>query len=450
MPDITGIFSSTGNALEQQGFKQFGAYATDAAAGNLNALFGNTGPVQGGALGPDPGGPVSAAAAVTYGKTQSAVWDPTYYASAMASGIGQYDPKHPFLFKVRFKFNNLAAIEASNLGVDADGLSRDVTYTLKHIELPSYEFHYEDVNMYNFRTKVLTQITHSDLQFSMYDDVGNHSLSFVNIYLMLLQPAARSDYRAGTKLEDYGFSFPANVGTIGGINTSLRAAVGAGTTGQGGLSTGQGNAVNILESMTIQQFYVQRNTDTGGTIRNTVKANEFVFTNPRLSMFRLDEQDHEKSDAKMINASFGYDALYIKTGVSADTLTNDTTGYMQSNDLLAGTTPAAVLGAGSKSLAGASHNPFVDIIANQATRLTQTSVSGYLQKVISPNSLAGQALGPVNSNISGLIGMNAGKTIQNQGAGLPQLSLPPAPVLFSNTATPPATQTIAPGEETGT
>jgi hypothetical protein len=180
--DISNIIKSTGASLEREAFTKFGAAVNDTVGGALKDVFHL--PTGGGTAGgsqPEP-------TAGTPG-----VWHPTRYAAALVKPDQvDFNPKLKFLFKVSFKFDPAMLEAATALGYDVRRLQENVTYTVVRVDRPKWDFTYEEVNMYNYKTKVLKEIKHREVGFTMYDDVGNNVLSFINLYRKLMSPIARN------------------------------------------------------------------------------------------------------------------------------------------------------------------------------------------------------------------------------------------------------------------
>ena len=401
MPDISGLIKNTGVALEAEAFKQFGAAVSNTVDGLLGSVFGKS---------PQPG--ISDAQQAINANKEPGVWDPTPYASAIASGAGNYDPKNKFLFKVKFQFHVEPAQMAASLGVDVNDISRDLTFVVKSIDLPKIDFEYEEVNMYNFRTKVLKQIRNRELNMTFYDDTGNHALSFANVYMMLYKPISRMEQSPTRQHEDHGFAFNKD---YRGLDTAYRGFL-------------PGNRKDILSKMTIEQYYLDR---TAQNVREATRLNTFVFINPRITNIDIADQDHEVGGTpSTITAIFDFDALRIEVGKNA--LTDRTAPDLGGADILVGGDEAAAnITRGTPSQAGKAGNAFVDILARQVQRGVQDTVSGTLNKAL--GGIAGGALGPAISAVSGALGGAANRTVAAGGTSVAQgIALPSSPKVTDN------------------
>jgi hypothetical protein len=417
MANISGLLGGVGVSLESEAYKQFGAAVEGQVGSKLASIFGKGGPAA------------QSDAALAGGTSQTRVWDPTPYASAMTNFQSGYDPKTKFLFKVRFKFHPMAAKVASDLGVDVDGLSRDISFVIKQIDLPKVEFEYQDINMYNFKTKVLTGIKHQSLNFILYDDVSNHAMAMIKAYLEILSPIARNRQDGSSRLEDHGFAFNRD---INGLDTASRGALPS--TDEGG------NRKEILSELIVEQFYVNMSIKGSDKLNDIVKLNNFVFVNPRITSFDLSDQDHEASDAGTISLTFEHDALHIELTKSANQsdITQFSGGDMLANEQQGPTQVFRSQG----GTGGSSTNPFLTILANQGKRAAQTLISGQLNKAL--GGIGGGALGGAIYNVSGALGNAAGNTLMNAGQRVSQgMALPSVSLVKDNAGGLPATETVS-------
>ena len=405
MSDISNILKGTSLALEREAFNQFGA-AIEGQVRNLSSLGKNrpntndpNGPL------PSPNSPINAAQAAE--GAEYGVWEPTKYAAALTQAEqGALDPKQKFLFKVTFWFDE--TIQTSGVyGSLANGndsssneLSRTLTYMVKQIDLPSVQFDYEEVNMYNYRTKVLKSISHKELNFSFMDDIGNGVMDFVNIYRMLLQPMARQDNPSWESAEysDYGFAFSDGMGVP---DSSFRGAL-------------PGNARRILRKIVIHQFYVNRGAGMDGTVEQMIKTNDFIFLNPQLMEMDMGELDHENGNSfNLITANFAFDGLVVKPAQSVfeNGVYKHKDISLDVRDMLTGPSNSTQVNRGQPSITagGGKPNPFSQIIANQAGRIVQGAASNALQKAF--GGIAGGALSGTINQITGALGNAARNTI---------------------------------------
>lgn len=405
--DVNNILKGTGVALEREAFGQFGA-AVENQVRSLGLIGGKPKLGVNDSKGPlplKPGeNPIRAADAAAYAK--SGVWEPTRYAAALTQADqGHLDPKQKFLFKVAFHFEESDELKAamSTLGAATSQgeLNRALTFMVKQIDLPKVTFEYEEVNMYNYRTKVLKSISHRELNFSFMDDVGNHVMDFVNVYRMLLQPMSRQNASSWESADytDYGFEFdPTNA--MGAPSSSLRGII-------------PGNAKRILRKIVIHQFYLNRGSGNEGTIENMVRTNDFIFLNPQLTEMDMGEMDHENSQLNLVTVNFAFDALIVKPNQTVF----DNGQYVHKDisldvrDMLTGPAPSLNVNRGASGIqAGGQRNPFTNIITNQAGRLVSSTVSNALNRT-GIGKVAGGALSGLMTSVSGSLGDKTRETI---------------------------------------
>jgi hypothetical protein len=206
-----------------------------------------------------------------------------WQSSTYASDLVNFAPKHRFIFKVKFIFNEPYS----------NSINREFMYVVKEIDKPTVHFEYEDVNMYNFKTKVLKSIKHEALNMVFHDDIQNKVLDFFNSYRLAYSPISSLNYNQKAIFEQAGMDFYAP-GSGGASSASM------------GLLAG-GNR-NVLSHIEVTQVYAH------GT-----RQNVFIFTNPKIESFDFDNLSMESSEGNSLAVSFAYDALYIY-----DDITNGT------------------------------------------------------------------------------------------------------------------------------
>lgn len=411
-PDLSGIIQSTGASLERTALEKFGAAVNSSVGGSLRDIFHLPATTSQDALSAIPG--------------QNSVWATTHYASALTKPDQiEFNPKLKFLFKVSFEFDPQMISAARSMGYDLSEIQQNFSFLIRHIDRPKFDFDYEEVNMYNFRTKVLKSVRHREVGFTVYDDVGNNALSFVNLYRKLIQPIARREQDPYAHHEDHGFAFD---GSYAGLDTSMRGLL-------------PGDRRNVLSKMTIHQIFVERGSKVSSPA-SWVKVVNFVFTNPRFVNIDTDDLDHDNGGSfNAITILSDFDTMFMSEPV---VFSQDTAPSLATGDIAAATLSSAPSGTGpAVSAMGASRNPFIDIIANQGARLAQQSVSNYvgksLKNVPGGNLVAGQLTG-----VSGILGEAAKRTLGSIGSGKPQaIARPSAPIITDSNTTPSVAQSLS-------
>lgn len=375
--DISGIIKSTGIALETEAAKQFGAAIEGVGGGLLKDIFKIPGPNT----------------SSNQVKGENRAWTSTQYAAGLVKADQvQFNPKLKFLFKISFEFDQALISAASQLGYDMSSIQQNVSFMVRHVDRPKFDYDYEEVNMYNFRTKVLKSIKHREVAFTLYDDVGNNVLNFINMYRKLQAPIARREQLPTSMLEDFGFEFDK---TLTGADTAMRGSL-------------PGDCLNILTKMTVHQIFVER----GAVVTNPgdlVKSVDFVFINPRFTNIDIDDMDHENGgNFNLISVTADFDTMFQS---EPKNYSQDTAPSLSTGDI------TAAGGGGAKSQMGSSRNPFLAIIANQSGRAVQSSVSNILNKTLS-NIPGGGLIAGQLSSISSTIGDAAKRTISGLGSGI--------------------------------
>ena len=192
---------------------------------------------------------------------------------AYAEDLVHFAPKHKFLFKVAFYFDTNYA----------DIPNREFVYLVKSIDKPKIDFEYEEVNMYNYRTKVLKTIKQQLLSIEFIDDIQNKVMDFFNAYRTAYIPLANIQPSYRQLYETSGMNFN-NRNMLSANSGQLR-----------------GTSHNVLRGITVCQIFGH------GT-----KANYFHFVNPKVESFDFDGVDHEDGGTgNGMSVSFTYDSLYI-------------------------------------------------------------------------------------------------------------------------------------------
>lgn len=211
-----------------------------------------------------------------YGNGVNHIGSPNYYTQ----DYDRYQPKSKFLFKVWFHFNE--AYEGLLPSLEGQGNFRGFCYVVKTIDKPKVNYEYQEVNMYNFRTKVLKTLHHEPISMSLHDDISNSVLDFFNLYRTSFSPTSRLSSGQFMNVENDGMSF-----------------------GSPTLSANSGklmrNSNNFLKSVTVAQIYA-----------SGVKANFYEFINPRIETFDFDNMDMESSLPHGVTVSLSYDGLYFR------------------------------------------------------------------------------------------------------------------------------------------
>lgn len=186
----------------------------------------------------------------------SGEWQSTEYAY----DLNRHHPKLKFLFKVGF-YGFVPNV-------------REFYFYVHRCDKPKVKVLHQDINYYNFRTRVPTGVLFEPLTMEFLDEIGNSVNEFFVAYMR---------ERSGTGSGSWGI----NNGF--GSATSLKPY-----TVNGGYGSGQ--------KIILEQIFA-----------NGTKTNQFHFINPRIEAFDFNEVTMEESAGSMMTIQFSYDALLCET-----------------------------------------------------------------------------------------------------------------------------------------
>lgn len=218
-----------------------------------------------------------------------------------ATDLIKFAPKYKFLFVVQFEFD-----PQFNEVLGRYGGKIDPAFVVKSTTRPSVDFEYEDVNMYNFRTKVARKTMYQPITMKFLDDDRNNAFQFYTTYLKLMSPIANidSELQSQDPLNSYdlaggGMGFESGTSPISASWGNTVGQLYAGSLGAfGNLSTR-----NILRRISIFHVYRQ------GTLMNVMH-----FYNPKITKMELDELDMASSEGAEVSFTFSYDSLFVIPG----------------------------------------------------------------------------------------------------------------------------------------
>jgi hypothetical protein len=223
-------------------------------------------------------------------------------------------PKHKFMFVVSFTFNT----EYASLM----RIAEEMAFVVKRSTRPNIKFQTEDVNYYNFRSKVITRTEFEEMDMTFHDDMQNNSMAFYNAYRNAMVPITNVDGRNGLiNPENQGLDFTQALNSVHPINYTIPTNNYTGSRGPL-----QGDTADILKDIRLYHVF------DGGR-----KMNVFIFMNPRISLMKLDDLDMASSEGSEVGISFNYDSVYIETDVDANSM-----HYTSGPNFLPGSTSGAV------------------------------------------------------------------------------------------------------------
>lgn len=219
------------------------------------------------------------AADVTAPGSETVASAPRYTPYAM--DLFRLAPKHKFLFVCEFVFN-----EGYQYIGQGKTHKNEFALVIKDFERPKIKYDYEDnVNFYNYRTKIVKKIVHDPLTIRFLDDRQNISMKFFHEYLKATHPITSVAPESSDFYEDNGMNWQSiiNSASSGVLAENLRT---------------------IIKEIKVYHLY-----DFGAYM------NTYHFTNPKVLDMNLDNWTMHESEGSEISAQFGYDAVYIELGI---------------------------------------------------------------------------------------------------------------------------------------
>lgn len=395
----TGLLNDTKIGLEQVATDKFGASVESFVKTNLTS----------GAAGAGSSTDAQAKAQADARSKNTREWVSTSYAAALGGGT-EFRPKLSFLFQVEVIFAEAAkkAILSASPAIlsqkDLDVLSQNkFSFMVQKVDRPKANFEYDtEVNMYNFRTKVLKKIHHPDVSLTFLDDVGNSVFDLFRTILWVYSPITRGPKAGGRDNSlnppDVSDTSRPQITTGSGMtfanvigNTSHRAVVNS-TFG------------NLIDTIRVKQFYV----DPTSGISDMSKMVVYDYINPCVISFEFDELSHEANEASKATLVFNYDwAELVKVG-SVNGADPSGSKRARAQSVKAPGITSAPLdfspgpGGSSKQSGGGVSGVIGNVLSGSVGRSAQQLTSDVLGKSVS--KLAGN--GPLASSLSGMLTSN--------------------------------------------
>jgi hypothetical protein len=258
---------------------------------------------------------------------------------------------------------------------------------------PKVKMIHQEVNYYNFRSKVLTQVNFDPMTIVLWDEIGNSVHKFFATYLSYVSGQGSGNWGIDTSFEP------------GGNRTS--------SSSKSYRNAGHGDP--ILATVIIEQIFA-----------NGTKSNRFIFKNARIEAMDFDDMTMDTTDMNSLSIVFNYDSIECKT-VERSVIHTDPSA---SKDLLRGGgaagsayganddgrqfNPISIGGVTSPFFSGSSNNPFnVESIFGNAVPNISTNFS------IGPNGLNANISGGFPGLVGGNISVGPGGVYGNFSGGVP-------------------------------
>lgn len=209
--------------------------------------------------------------------------------SPYAADLIEHAPKHKFMFVVEFVLNAPYAQDFFNTSAGTPSHD-ELAFVVKRAARPNISFEYEEVNFYNFRSKILKRHEYQPIAMSFYDDHQSGGLWFMNEYLRQISPLSRNgEPSAQANFEPSGMTFD---------DPSILTA---GTSSLLDNGDGSGSPKTIINHIKLYHVYQ------GGKL-----CDVYTFAAPKITEWQLDELDMTQTgDGTELSFTFAYDALNI-------------------------------------------------------------------------------------------------------------------------------------------
>lgn len=233
-------------------------------------------------------------------------------ASPYAIDLIPRGPKYKFLFLVEF----LPSAGYSEL----DSILRGMAFVVKKSSRPKVTYEMEDVNYYNFRTKITTRTEFGEMSMTFHDDILNNTTKVYSAYMKAMSPIANKRPQSmvnSDTMEVSGMSFVDNTLVTGD------SAIENGIPGN--------NYTASLGPLANDNKQIFRKINLYHVFDNGTKATIYTFTNPRISSMAPDDVDMSiGSEGNELTINFVYDAVYVTEDMPMSEL-NDTFVAAQTN-----------------------------------------------------------------------------------------------------------------------
>lgn len=225
---------------------------------------------------------------------------------------GKDQPKYKFNYTVSFAYRSTiksalpskASYGANETATENQDKMRSVAFGIKQASRPSPTVILQDVNFYNYRTKISTKVDYGAITLVFYDDVNNRAHDILATYLQTISPIANVSnplyagmYDVIAQGEVQDSTFP-NVSSLGALNNS--------------------ESLGPVQSITLTQMLPLR--ATGDSL--TESSVQYIYMNPKIINMSLDDVDVTVSEVSTVSMTFVYDSVFInKVSSSSNSVT---------------------------------------------------------------------------------------------------------------------------------
>lgn len=193
-------------------------------------------------------------------------------ANDTADNFGGLDyPKYKFNYTVQFILSRDVALKESG-----NTKMEEMKFAVKTATRPKPAIDYQDVNFYNFRTKVAVKAEYGTASISFYDDNKDRAHDILQNYLQAVSPI--SNFQSSNNLDNLGQSSTSSIGPL------TRDRHGP------------------ISAIVLTHYY----NNGKGVVNKT-----YTYRNPRIINFDFDELDMTNSEPATLSITFNYDMVNI-------------------------------------------------------------------------------------------------------------------------------------------
>jgi hypothetical protein len=189
---------------------------------------------------------------------------------------GLDSPKLKFNFTMSIEFGRILALNLPQQSRGNDDPYR-IEFGIKQITRPAPNIIYEDVNFYNFMTKVATRVDYGVVTVTLYDDVNNYAHEIFKAYMEYVSPLTNMNRDQAPLLDRYGQSQAAGLGPLDDQDRH-----------------------GPIKSLRVNHILDYKG-----------KKVMYDFLNPKIQNVILDELDMTQSDVNTITFTFTYDSYHV-------------------------------------------------------------------------------------------------------------------------------------------
>lgn len=212
-------------------------------------------------------------------------------ASPFAMDLIRFAPKQKFMFIVQVIFR-----EPFKAWSD---IGNDLAFVVKTSNRPNVNFEYEEVNMYNFRTRVPKRTIYEPISMTFMDDNQNNANLFYIAYMRAMSPIAnlggmREQVPTIQQYQELSMDWQVDQGmTFDNATTTHRGAASLGALTD--------NVENILEEVRLYHVFEY------GRLMNVYR-----FFHPKVTRLELDDLNMaETGNGSEVSLTFEYDGLHV-------------------------------------------------------------------------------------------------------------------------------------------